>query len=136
MSMSRGCCSLDTAYVRHRFVARLLVPRVRDRHAAELDRYTAVLSALYAAVRDISDCTVIVDSTKDPPYSVFLHGIAGMNLRRACCATAAVSRTRGQRRMTEPGVRSASNVETNTHEPSERGAIGARVGSRTLSYTG
>ncbi len=72
---------LDAAYVRHRFVTRLLVPPLRRKHAAGLGRYEAVLGSIYSTIREVSGCAVIVDSTKDPPYAFLLHSAAGINLR-------------------------------------------------------
>ena len=46
-----------------------------------LDEYTAVLTALYAAIRTVSGAEVVVDSTKRPSLAYILRRAPGIDLR-------------------------------------------------------
>jgi len=47
----------------------------------DLTQYCRVLARLYAAIREVSGCSVIVDSTKDPPYAFLLRLVPDLDLR-------------------------------------------------------
>lgn len=72
---------LDREYARHRRIARLLVPTIRRRHAVDLATITATMSALYLAIRRVSGCEVILDSTKDPTYAFLLNLVPEVDMR-------------------------------------------------------
>jgi hypothetical protein len=80
---SRRMLELDAGLARHRHVGRLALPILRGRHARQLDEYTRVLRSLYGAVSEESQCAVIVDSTKDPPYAFLLRSVREIDLRVA-----------------------------------------------------
>jgi len=48
--------------------------------AGRLDGYSRLLESLYPAIRAVSGCDVIVDSTKDPPYAFLLRRIMSIRL--------------------------------------------------------
>jgi hypothetical protein len=73
--------AFDSSFARHRNILRLIVPRIRRQHQTGLTEYTAALARIYEAVRDVSECTVLVDSTKDPPYAFLLRQIPQVDLR-------------------------------------------------------
>lgn len=72
---------VDAGFARHRSVHRLLLPPLRTRAADSLRAYAEVLTGLYAAVKQVSGCSVIVDSTKDPPYAFILREVESVDLR-------------------------------------------------------
>lgn len=42
--------------------------------------YGAALRGLYAAIRDVSGCRVVIDSSKEPSYAYLLRRVAGLDL--------------------------------------------------------
>jgi hypothetical protein len=76
-----GAFETDRKFVRHRHIPRLIVSSLRLPESARLKEYCQLLEHLYATVKDVSGCTVIVDSTKDPPYALLLRKVRGLDLR-------------------------------------------------------
>jgi hypothetical protein len=72
----------DRRFARHRSVPRLVALASRSAAAnAELRELCRALELLYAAVREVSGCSVIVDTTKDPSYAFLLRRVPGLRLR-------------------------------------------------------
>ena len=72
---------LDAAYARHRTLPNLLMARLWRGTKSDLGYLTSSLHDLYQAIRMVSECSVIVDSTKTPPYAFLLRGIPGLDVR-------------------------------------------------------
>lgn len=72
---------LDATYARHRALPRVLIPGLEKDRGHNLSQYRVALASLYAAVKEVSGCYVIVDSTKDPSYAFLLRGVRGIDLR-------------------------------------------------------
>lgn len=82
-----GAVDAEMASALHRSVERIRnVPGLGARAlrskdlAKRLDAYAAVLDPLYAAVRSVSGCDVIVDSSKDPVHGFALGALKGVDL--------------------------------------------------------
>ncbi len=60
---------------------RHLLPDPRAGRRRDRAAYAARLERLFAAVRDVSGATVVVDSSKDPPHGYVLAGMAGIDMR-------------------------------------------------------
>jgi hypothetical protein len=71
----------DGMFARHRRIPRLLFSSLWWTEGSELSQYRELLGRLYAAVREVSGCSVIVDSTKDPAYALLLRSVSGLELR-------------------------------------------------------
>jgi hypothetical protein len=71
----------DGKFARHRRIPRLLVSSLQWLESANLNQYRQILARLYAAVKEVSGCSVIVDSTKDPAYALLLRKVLGLDLR-------------------------------------------------------
>lgn len=65
--------ALERAIFARRHVALLLAPRLKPSYARLVQRYTETIVPLYRAIRDVSGCKYVVDSTKDPPYAFLLR---------------------------------------------------------------
>ena len=72
---------LDDRFARQRRVPRLLIRSSGWARSDDLFSYRQLLGRLYFAIRDVSDCTVIVDATKDPAYALLLSKVPGVDLR-------------------------------------------------------
>jgi hypothetical protein len=72
---------MDRRFARHRRIPSLLVSSLRWPRGADLDQYRQTLGRLYAGVKEVSGCSVIVDSTKDPPYALILRNVRKLDLR-------------------------------------------------------
>jgi hypothetical protein len=60
----------------------LLYPRLRTgEQQRRIQDYTAVLSKLYTAIRSVSGCQAIIDSSKGPRYAMLLRETPGIDLR-------------------------------------------------------
>jgi Sulfotransferase family len=64
---------------RTRYVPYLTVRPTR-RYRADFARYAAALRPLYEAVRAVSGCRVIIDSSKEPSYACVLQAMPGVRL--------------------------------------------------------
>jgi hypothetical protein len=66
---------------RHRYLPLLLWPRLSPDFERRLSEYGEILRRLYSAIRTVSGCEVVVDSTKDPPYAYLLRAVDGLDVR-------------------------------------------------------
>ena len=73
--------AMDNRLARQRHIPRLLMSLSPYGKSAELNRYRQILARLYATVKEVSGCSVIVDSTKDPAYALLLRGVPGLDVR-------------------------------------------------------
>jgi hypothetical protein len=73
--------TMDGRFARHRRIPRLLIASFYPPRNDAFWRYCEVLTRLYAAVRSVSGCSVIVDSSKDPPYGLLLRQVPGLDVR-------------------------------------------------------
>jgi hypothetical protein len=72
---------LRTAVDRARFIPWLLEPSVRPGFRRMVDEYVDYCVKLYAAVRDVSGCEVIADSSKNPSFAFCLRLSKDLDLR-------------------------------------------------------
>lgn len=76
-----GVATLQREVDRLRDIPRLLVPLLRSRsYAGNLREYGAIIERLYGAVRTVSGCRVIIDSTKYPSHGFVLRSVPGIDL--------------------------------------------------------
>lgn len=68
---------------RNRYIPLMLAPRLRRGRLEAQRRYTDVLTRLYRAMREVSGCEVIVDSTKHASYGYLLSTMDSIDLRVA-----------------------------------------------------
>lgn len=61
-------------------VALLLAPRVKPAYERLVRRYTATIGPLYRAIREVSGCNYVIDSTKNPPYAFLLRRAPDLRL--------------------------------------------------------
>jgi Sulfotransferase family len=74
--------ALERSIARHRHIPMLAMGDAAPaRYTRRLDRYLAMLSPVYQAVRDVSGANVIVDSTKDAAYAHVLRRMPGVDFR-------------------------------------------------------
>jgi hypothetical protein len=75
--------ALEAAVLRHRNVPLLAIGRLAQEHAEQVRRYAELTAAVYRAILTVSGASVVVDSTKNPPYAYFLRAAqaAGLRLR-------------------------------------------------------
>ena len=66
---------------RIRTMPRLFSPFKSAEQKKQLRSYNETLEKLYASVRSVSGAAVIVDGSKAPMYSFFLHDVSGLDLR-------------------------------------------------------
>jgi hypothetical protein len=83
-----GAVDVEAAAALHRSVERIRnIPGMASRLlrgetlGRELQTYGAMLAALYAAIRSVSGCDVIIDSSKDPVHGVVLRTLDGIDVR-------------------------------------------------------
>jgi hypothetical protein len=72
--------SLERAIFARRQVALLLAPRLKPAYERLVRSYTERIVPLYRAIRDVSGCSYVVDSTKDPPYAFLLRRASELRL--------------------------------------------------------
>lgn len=71
----------EARYTRHRRIFQLIrQSRVHQADAA-FHAYCERLGQLYSAIREVSGCSVIVDSTKRPPFAMLLRNVPSIELR-------------------------------------------------------
>jgi hypothetical protein len=68
---------------RHRYVPALMFRGPRTAFGRDLARTTGVLSRLYAAIRDVADARVLVDSSVDPSTALLLRRVPDLDLHVA-----------------------------------------------------
>jgi Sulfotransferase family len=71
----------DSLLARHRRFPRLLLSSLTHNESDALQRHRETLARLYAAVREVSNSSVIIDSTKNPGYALLLRDVAGLDVR-------------------------------------------------------
>jgi hypothetical protein len=84
-----GAQNVDAARVEHlraavdraRFIPLLLAPSLRPAFRAKLDEYVSYCTRIYDAVRAVSGCEVIVDSSKAPSFAFCLRSSRRVDLR-------------------------------------------------------
>jgi hypothetical protein len=74
---------MESRVARHRFLPFLIFPRLSPRYAHDLRRYGDLLSRLYAAIRETSGTSILVDSTTAPYYGFVLRRVPGLELKVA-----------------------------------------------------
>lgn len=72
---------LKHAVDRTRFVPRLALPRLRPTVRADLTEYAGLYARVYAAVRTVSGCDVVVDSSKHASLAFVLRWSPDIDLR-------------------------------------------------------
>jgi hypothetical protein len=72
---------LRAAVDRTRFIPRLLAPSRGTDFRRDLDEYLSYCTRLYDAVRAVSGCEVIVDSSKNASFAFCLRASRNLNLR-------------------------------------------------------
>ena len=77
----RQILALSRGVDRHRYLPLLALSRPPRGFSARLEEFGAVLEKLYSAIRAVSGCEVVVDSSKDPPYAFVLRTVSGIDLR-------------------------------------------------------
>lgn len=82
------------------------VPLIRGRYRARLDELLPALSQLYAAIRDVTGCRVVVDSSKNPSFGHVVRQVPGVDARflHLVRDSPAVAFSWGQEKEFEPGV--------------------------------
>ena len=70
-------------YTRHRRIPQLLLGSRDHSYDGNFRAYCQRLGQLYRAIREVSGCQVIVDSTKSPPFAMLLRNVPGIELRVA-----------------------------------------------------
>lgn len=66
---------------RTRFIPRLVLPRLRGRHRAELREYVATFLRLYQAIAETTQGDVVIDSSKHSSLAFCLRTEPGLDLR-------------------------------------------------------
>jgi Sulfotransferase domain len=72
--------SLKRTVDRHRFLPYILFPFLNSNFERRLHRYAGILARLYRAIAKVSGASVVVDSTKDPPYAFLLRRVPGIDV--------------------------------------------------------
>lgn len=66
---------------RNRYLPLLATPVLSPAFRRRLERYGDIMERVYRAVRDVSGCEVVVDSSKFPSSAYFLRHVGGIDLR-------------------------------------------------------
>jgi hypothetical protein len=74
-------CELQHHVTRHRYLPLIVEPRLSRTFARKLDRLAELLAALHAGLQKVTGCSVIIDSSKDPPYLFALRRVPNLDLR-------------------------------------------------------
>jgi hypothetical protein len=77
---AEACRTLQQV-TRHRYLPLIVEPRLSRTFARNLDRFVELLAALHAGLQKVTGCSVIVDSSKDPPYLFMLRRVQNLDLR-------------------------------------------------------
>jgi hypothetical protein len=72
---------MDQSFARQRRLSRLFLASLQRSKSESLTRYRRLLSDLYTAVKEVSGCSVIVDSTKDPAYALLVRDAPNLDVR-------------------------------------------------------
>jgi hypothetical protein len=71
---------LESAVSRQRHIPYLVNPRLSSSFEGRLEEFEDILQRLYAAIANVADARVIVDSSKDPAYALTLWRTFAPNL--------------------------------------------------------
>src|SRR5207253_8405334 len=71
----------DARFARHRSMPQLMAHLLSKKRSAALREYRGLLGNLYSAIKEVSGCAVIVDSTKRASYALLLRDVPGVDLR-------------------------------------------------------
>ena len=77
---ARDLVALHPTVTRQRHIPLLMVPALSPGFRRRLRRYRELLARLYAALFEVGDASVVVDSTKAPAYAFVLRGVPGIDL--------------------------------------------------------
>lgn len=72
---------LHRTLVRNRYLPLLLAPRVAPSFERRLQRYVATTARVYQAVRQVSGCELVIDSSKFPSSAYLLRHVPDLDLR-------------------------------------------------------
>ena len=73
--------ALRSAVDRTRFIPWLVAPGMRPRFRRSLDEYLSYCRSVYSAIGGVSECDVVVDSSKDASFAFALRSCPGLDLR-------------------------------------------------------
>ena len=77
----RSVVDLDKQINRNRHVLAMTGSRLSSTQRSRLDRYREILGALYLAIQQVADSSVIVDSSKTPAFGAILSGVDELDMR-------------------------------------------------------
>lgn len=66
---------------RNRYIPSMVAPRLRPAAAADMERYTEVLSKLYRAIGEVAGARVVIDASKHASTAFLLRKVPGIDLR-------------------------------------------------------
>jgi hypothetical protein len=66
---------------RNRYIPSMVVPRLRPTAAADMARYSEVLSKLYRAIGEVAGARVVIDASKHASTAFLLRKVPGIDLR-------------------------------------------------------
>jgi hypothetical protein len=66
---------------RNRYIPSMVAPRLRPAAAADMARYTDVLSKLYRAIGEVAGARVVIDASKHASTAYLLRRVPGIDLR-------------------------------------------------------
>ena len=66
---------------RNRYIPSMVAPRLRPAAAADMGRYTEVLSKLYRAIGEVAGARVVIDASKHASTAFLLRKVPGIDLR-------------------------------------------------------
>ncbi|MGP3920747.1 sulfotransferase [Nonomuraea sp. 10N515B] len=72
---------LHNSIVRTRYLPLLIMPKAAPAFRRKLTKYSEIMSSVYQAIRTVSGCNVVVDSSKTPAAAYMIRHIADINLR-------------------------------------------------------
>lgn len=66
---------------RNRYIPSMVAPRLRPAAAADMERYTEVLSKLYRAIGEVAGARVVIDASKHASTAYLLRRVPAIDLR-------------------------------------------------------
>ncbi|WP_420847070.1 sulfotransferase [Nonomuraea basaltis] len=72
---------LHNSIVRTRYVPLLILPQAVPSFQCKLKRYTEIMSSVYQAIRTVSGCDIVVDSSKTPAAAYMIRHVPDIDLR-------------------------------------------------------
>jgi hypothetical protein len=118
------------------------IPRLRERQLARLDELLTVLARLYSAIRAVTGCRVIVDSSKNPSFGYLVRHAPGVDARfvHLIRDPSAVAYSWGQKKEFQPGVMMSQKsparaaLQWNSRNAMTEAFLGADHGLHRLRY--